>query len=676
MARILARSVRELSRPSVRVLTLGRFEVERNGAPLRFSRKTPRKPLDLLKVLIALGGQSVPTEQLTDALWPESDGDAAYDSLRTTASRLRKLIGAKTLLRQDGRWSLNFDVCWTDAWTLTALLRETQEAGGRAAPSFDRLEQALALYRGPFLDGEFDLPPVLSARQRLHGLLLRHLAELGGRYERAGEHARAIDVYRKALDVDDLAEDIYQRLMRCYQAGGRTAEAIALYQRCCEALRAHVGSEPSPETQALYRAVLGRQTTVPMPAVDVAEHAPHVTSQPAERSIAVLAFEVAGDSGRSWFADAIGQSIISLLGKIPFLSTAAKNSSFAYRGRDVDVRRIGRALGVRYVLEGSVLFWGNRARLSAQLIDAGVGHQVWGDVYDRDMDDVLRAQDEIALAVVTAVQMKLCTGMLVRGADATAWEARTLAAEYSGRHRKADNRRAREMHQLALQCEPEDRRALVFIGNTHFLDYWFNWSADPARSLGLAEGLVRQGLPADTGIGVGHGILGYIHALREEYEAAVTMADAANDTAPANPVAHALRGNVLMYTDAIEAGLDALDEAFRLHPMPPHWFYKDAATGNVLLRRYEEAIPLLTAVTRSDAPQHRAAALLTERLLLVACLQATRQVEEARHEAQGVLACYRSVAAGPWCRWYLRPFKDKQPATEIARLLVAAGLPA
>lgn len=663
----------------VRVFTLGRFRVEVDGVALGFRRKTQRKPLDLLKVLIAFGGESVSAEQLTEALWSEADGDAAYNALRTTVSRLRKLIGAEAVQGQDGRWSLNSHVCWVDAHTITSLLREALRDGDTNKEEFcRRLEEALALYQGPFLDGEFHLPPVLSARQRLHSLILRHVAEVGTLYEHAGQRARAIDLYRKGLEVDDLAEEIYQRLMRCFEASGRAAEGIAVFQRCREALRTHVGSEPSPQTRALHHALLA-QGTNDLPTLSGPEPAPRATAELAQRTIAVLPFDdMSGSSGQARFADAIGQNIICLLANIPRLSMVARNSSFVYRARDVNVPHVGRELGVRYVLVGSVLISGSRVRVMAQLVDAQTGHYAWADVYDRALDDVIRVQAEIALAMVKALQTKLSTGMLapLRESDnVNAWEARTLASEYSQRHRREDNRRARELYHLALQLEPDNLRSSIAIGSTHLMDYWFNWSDDPARSIATAERLAREGQPSDAGFGLSHGLLGYIHALKGEHKLALAMADACVEVAPASPIAYGQRGNVLMYAGEIAGGLDALDQALRLHPMPSHWYYKDVGTGNFLLGRYDEAIAALSTVTRRDLASHRDSELLTERLLLVACLQATRQADEARQEAAAILAHRRTFSAAPWCRWYFRPFSNKQPAGELARLLVAAGLP-
>jgi len=166
---------------ALRVFTLGRFALEVNSKALRFSGKTQRKPLQLIKALVALGGESAPVGPLTESLWPDSEGDRAYRAFTSTLFHLRKLVGQGLLLLQDGRLSLDADACWVDAREFTRLLTEAERAvaGGHGAEASPLLDRALELYRGPFLDGEFDPPEVLSARERLHGMFLRNIELLG-----------------------------------------------------------------------------------------------------------------------------------------------------------------------------------------------------------------------------------------------------------------------------------------------------------------------------------------------------------------------------------------------------------------------------------------------------------------------------------------------------------------
>jgi len=276
--------------PRLRVYTLGRFVVEVDGEPLRFSARTKRKPLELLKVLVALGGSEAAVARLAEALWPDADGDRAYGAFSITLNRTRKLVGRDALVLRGARLSLDPQQCWVDVLAFGDWLEQaSRHAGERAAAAaWEALEQALALYRGAFLEGEFDLPEILSAREKWHGLFLRHVKRFGEFFAEAGEPGRAIELYQRGIEVDDLAEELYQRLMGCLAKAGRLAEALAVYQRCHETLRAAFAVEPAPETRAVHEALLAEQarqaaaSTPPAPAA--APEAPR--TDPAAREAA------------------------------------------------------------------------------------------------------------------------------------------------------------------------------------------------------------------------------------------------------------------------------------------------------------------------------------------------------------------------------------------------------
>ena len=242
----------------IKIITLGRFVVEVDGIPLRFETRAQRKPLELLKALVALGGETIPAERLSESLWPDTDGDQASSALSTTLYRLRKLIGPDALILRDGRLTLDREKCWADSWAFAEYLGKSSRAVGEQdeVAAWDYAEEALALYRGPFLDGEFNLPEFLSARDKLHSLFLRHIEQVGEFFLQAGQPQKAIMLYQKGLEVDELAEQLYQQLMRCYQQLGRNAEGISVYQRLRETFRANVGIEPSLEADAIYQELI------------------------------------------------------------------------------------------------------------------------------------------------------------------------------------------------------------------------------------------------------------------------------------------------------------------------------------------------------------------------------------------------------------------------------------
>ena len=188
---------------SVRIHTLGGFRVTVGGRPLQFETRAHRKPLELLKVLIALGGENVSEIPLSEALWPDADGDAAHASFATTLHRLRRLIGSDTLHMRDKRLSLDPALCRVDAFAFERTMEQAAAAissGDRASGSL--LEEGLALYLGPFLEGEFEPPEILPARERYHGIFLRNVEEAGRAFQESGNFSQAIALYRKALEID------------------------------------------------------------------------------------------------------------------------------------------------------------------------------------------------------------------------------------------------------------------------------------------------------------------------------------------------------------------------------------------------------------------------------------------------------------------------------------------
>jgi LuxR family transcriptional regulator, maltose regulon positive regulatory protein len=237
---------------AVKIFTLGRFEVLRDGEPVRFARKVQRRPLALLKVLIALGGRGVREDRVMDALWPESAGDAARMALSTAVHRLRKLLGHEAaVLRQDGLLSLDSRLCWVDVWAVDRFL---DHAGAAASPEA-ALRKAIDLCRGGFLEGEeAELPQAVALADALRRRLLRQVARQARHWE-SSDAQRAADWYEEALRFDPCAEDVARALMTIYQRLGRPAAATAVYERCRAALATHVGRAPSPETERVLRAI-------------------------------------------------------------------------------------------------------------------------------------------------------------------------------------------------------------------------------------------------------------------------------------------------------------------------------------------------------------------------------------------------------------------------------------
>ena len=242
-----------------RIATFGRFELLLGGEPVEISGKGPGRPMELLKVLIALGGQNVRADQLGDALWPHMDADYAHKSFTATLHRLRRLFGEEdALLLRDGRLSLDPGVVWADVWALERVIADFDEAlrgsgGGTPAPALYGLaNEALGLYRGPFLPDESEQSSYLAYREQSRARLLRCLTRVARTWEEAGHAETAADCYQRFIDADPLYEAPYRNLMLSYQRCGSLIEARATYERLRTLLGAKLKVMPSAETQAVY----------------------------------------------------------------------------------------------------------------------------------------------------------------------------------------------------------------------------------------------------------------------------------------------------------------------------------------------------------------------------------------------------------------------------------------
>ncbi len=244
----------------VRVFTLGRFSVQVDGKLLPGTARTKNRPLELLKAIIAFGGQDVAQEKLMDALWPDASGDTAIKSMHTTLHRLRKLLGTEeSVILKDGYLSLDTRNVWVDIRRLEQLLdRIGQELD---SPSLDaevitRLTSAAEkLFQGPFLDSEAARPWSIAPAERIRNRLIRTILTLGHFWENRGNWKRAADCYHCGLELDPLTEVFYRHLMQAYFKQGNYADALVTYERCRKVLASTLGIMPGQETVHLYKAI-------------------------------------------------------------------------------------------------------------------------------------------------------------------------------------------------------------------------------------------------------------------------------------------------------------------------------------------------------------------------------------------------------------------------------------
>ncbi len=240
----------------LKIHTLGRFALLRDDKPLRFEGKAQKKPLELLKLLIALGGREVAESRVADVLWPDTEAGQARQNFKVALHRLRKLIGNEVLVLHEGKLTLDARQAWVDVWAFERLLNESaaHRHAGRPAAAIETGQRAIKLYQGPFLaadDQAFVLPP----RERLRAKLLGQIGALGQGLCQTRACTESLALYRKGLEIDPLTESFYQGLMRCHQCLKQPAEALKTYERCRKLLKSQLGVDPSAQTLALEQEI-------------------------------------------------------------------------------------------------------------------------------------------------------------------------------------------------------------------------------------------------------------------------------------------------------------------------------------------------------------------------------------------------------------------------------------
>ena len=243
----------------IKVYTLGRFSLLIDEVSVTAARKAPKKMLELLKALIALGGKDVSGHNLTELLWPDHEGDDGYNTFTTTLHRLRKFLGHHAIVYSDGRLTLDPKVCWVDIWGVERNLNNLLELPETdlSTKGNELLQSILKQYQGQFLRGEEDTGWSISTQARLHQKVISAINRVCKQLEQGRQTESALEICQQALEVDDLHEGFYQGVMRCCAQLGRAADGMAAYQRCRTTLHKRLNVSPSPQTETLRAKLQG-----------------------------------------------------------------------------------------------------------------------------------------------------------------------------------------------------------------------------------------------------------------------------------------------------------------------------------------------------------------------------------------------------------------------------------
>jgi adenylate cyclase len=320
---------------------------------------------------------------------------------------------------------------------------------------------------------------------------------------------------------------------------------------------------------------------------------------PQKPSIAILPFtNMSDDPSQEYLVDGTCENIITALSKIPDLFVIARNSTFTYKGKAVKMQQVGRELGVKYVLEGSIQCAGNRIRIHAQLIDATDGHHLWAERYDRILEDIFDLQDEITLKIVTELQVKLTNGEQAQAQvkstkNLKAWGCSVEAIKYVHRSTKEDIVKARELFEQALKLDPEYINAMAGLTWTYLRDARFGFGDSREKALKIAEELNQRALKLDDSNPTCYAAQSQIYLLRKQFDEAIEYGEKSILLGPNYANIHAFFAQVKFSVGMWEDCIALINKAMRLHPIYPPWYLYFLGVSYARVGRFDEAIATL-----------------------------------------------------------------------------------
>ena len=403
--------------------------------------------------------------------------------------------------------------------------------------------------------------------------------------------------------------------------------------------------------------------------------APSEQTQPELPSIAVLPFNnMSGDSEQEYFSDGITEDIITDLSKVSGLIVIARNSSFAYKGASPDIRVVGRQLGVKSVLEGSIRRAGNRVRITAQLIDAATGSHVWADRYDRDLTDIFAVQDEVTRHIVDALKVKLTPREAERIADTPTDNLEAHDVLLKGRAFVTSpnlNReicaQAVELFTRAITLDPGYAQAYAMLSLTFIMDFTNGWSDDSDASLTRADECAAKAIAADPNEPLGYVAAAVSAQFLRDYERANVALDSALQRSPNLALALLSRGSLAVYSGEPASAIPPLELGMQLDPGFSQQYLQFLGLAHLLMGNCETAATIFRARILL-APQTDLG-----RSALASTLGHLGEFEEARRiwaELKKINPKYSLDQ-----RLSISPFRNQADADRIREGLAKAGLP-
>ncbi|UVC13579.1 BTAD domain-containing putative transcriptional regulator [Mesorhizobium onobrychidis] len=669
----------------MRIRLLGGLEV--TSPELRPVRFATRKTSLLFAALVLAGRRGHRREQLSEAFWPGRSNGQARNSLRQALVDIRRWFPTSkdASVYIDGDQEAVALITGPDDADISIFDRKLEE--GRATD----LAFAADLYRGGVLVGEA-IPeeldewfgPYLNRYQRKALQLVDRLS-LALPIPGSAEEAACEGLAERLLASDPTAEAAHRALIRIHAHRGHENAALRQFELCRTALKKQLDAQPEAQTSSLAASLQSRERTGHQrPGLSSGVAAPaRVLSVPTRHddqpSIAVLPFQnLSGDIEQEYFADGMVEDIVTALAHFRHLFVVARNSSFTYKGRSIDIKQVGRELGVRYVVEGSVRRAGDRLRIAGQLIDTSTGAYLWADRFDGTPAEVFDLQDQVASSIVGAITPKVEEAEIERAKrkpteslDAYDYYLRGLASHDRAVNTKETMDDALRFFMKAIGCDPVFAAAYARAARCYAARKSNRWMIDRLEETAEATRLAKRAIELgwDDAIALSYGgyVLGYVGGDVEESAACIERALGLN---PNLAAAWGYSAWVQACLGEPEKAVERAAQAMRLSPFDPRFFVWEFCTAlaHFCAGRYNDAAEWAKRSLRSQPNYASATRVATASYVLAGRLSEAEKMMARLRELDPTLRLSNLAEVLP-------PFYRTDDRSRYIEGLRKAGLP-
>ena len=573
---------------------LGHFECSL-GKDERIS--LPMRKADVLLAFLALApGLRHPRERLINLLWSDRSDDQARNSLRQCLSSIKKSLGDAAdliLLVDRNTVSLKGELIEVDAHEFERLALEGD---------YESLNTAASLYQGEFLEGISIRDPACQEwldgeRARFKRQFIEILTNLAETQLVTHDYSHAIKSAERLVEQDPLVEAGWRLLMRSHFENGDRNHALLAFKRCSEVLRKELDVEPEAKTAELQEQIKrGRIDAVAAKAVGpAADSQPTQDAAARENSILVLPLKnLSNDPDQQYFSDGLTESIITGLSRFQSLRVHSRHSSFAAAGRNLSIREIGEQFDTRYVVEGSVRRSATHLRISSTLVDTNTGEQIWGDQFDKKLDQTFELEDELTRAIVAAVKGKIDAtdekiALQKPAKDIGSYDLLLRGYHHMTKFNPGDNLKAIELLDRFLEIEPDNAIAHNHLYQTYLTNYLEGWSAPREDILGKARYHVDRALDLMPDNALIQADYGELLSFTGKLDQAEIHLDRVSRLNPNDPEALVTAGGAYANIGLVDKGIELIETCYRLDPYHP-WLDWVAGGAYFNARRYGEAL--------------------------------------------------------------------------------------